>query len=157
MRSPSTRAPSGLFLGVILIALPLTACNPRMIPGTEIPDTPADRNLLTLMHHFRDSFQSKDADALVAMASPRYLDARDSISYDTLKTQLKTYFDKVKEVHLDVTVRRITVEGSHARVDYVFAINYLLDTVDPKWRSQTDDRRMTLVREDNTWKVTSGY
>jgi hypothetical protein len=157
MRSPHFRGAAGLLSAFTLLALPLTGCSPRLIPGTEIPDTPTDRNLLTLMHHFRDSFQSKDTDALVAMASPRYLDARDSISYDTLKTQLKSYFDKVKELHLDVTVRRITVEGAHARIDYVFAINYLLDTVDPKWRSQTDDRRMTLVREDNTWKITSGY
>ena len=155
MRSASHRA--ALLLSVIALALSTTGCPKKYIPGTEIPDTPDDRALLDLVNHFRDAFQAKDASGIAQLASPRYLDARDSISYDTLKEQLQNYFDKVKQVHLDITVRRITVEGTHARIEYVFSINYLLNTVDPQWRSQTDDKRMTVEREDNIWRVTSGF
>jgi len=153
---PARRLPP-LLISLTVLAAPLTACGPRMIPHTEIADTPDDRAILIICKRFREAFEARDAEAIVKLASPRYLDSRDNISYASLRDQLQATFDRTKELKLDVTVRRIIVEGDHARADYVFAINFLMNAAEPVWKSQTDDKRMTLERENGEWRVTSGF
>jgi hypothetical protein len=147
--SRSLLAATALFVGA--------ACAPKMIPRTEIVDTPEAREMMDVLNKYKEGFEAKDAKAIAALASTRYLDARDSISYETLEKQLAGYFEKVKQVKIEITARRAAIEGDHARLDYIFAVNYVLNTNDPQWRSQTDDKRMTFEREGKTWKVTSGF
>lgn len=155
---PAAASPVSLRrLGAFLAFALLAACAPRMIPNTEIPDTPEDRAIMDVAQRYRSAFEAKDAAMIMALASPRYLDSRDSISYEMLQKQLQEYFDKVSQAHLDLSPRRIVVEGDKARLDYIFALHYILNTTDPKWRSQTDDKRMTLERVNGAWKVTSGF
>ncbi len=142
---------------VAAFVLPLSACPPKFIPHTEIQDTPDNRAILDVMHAYKEGFEARDAKAITELASPRYLDARDSIGFETLEKQLSLYFERVRQDHLDVTPRRIVVEGEHARVDYIFALSYILNSAQPKWVSQTDDKRMTLARENGHWRVTSGF
>ena len=157
MTAPTLHRPLRLLLSVAVLAAPLTACPVPKIPHTEIDDTPDNRKLLIVCKRFREAFEAKDADAIVKLASPRYLDARDNISYASLREQLQTTFDRTRELKLDITVRRIAVEGEHAQADYVFGLNYLMNGVEPQWKSSTDDKRMTFERENGVWKVTSGF
>src|SRR4051812_4693695 len=87
------------------------ACAPRVIPNTEVPDTPDNRAIVDVAQHYKQAMEAKDAEGVAQIASPRYLDARDSISYETLQKQLHDYFVKVGQIHLDFTPRRIVVEG----------------------------------------------
>jgi hypothetical protein len=142
---------------LVVFVLPMSACPPKYIPHTEIQDTPDNRAIMDIIHAYKDGFEAKDSKAIMSLASPRYLDSRDSIGYETLEKQLSYYFERVRQDHLDLSPRRIVVEGEHARVDYIFALSYILNSAQPKWVSQTDDKRMTLARENGRWRVTSGF
>jgi hypothetical protein len=157
MKSALAREVLRPIAALAFLVVPLSACPPKMIPHTEIPDTPDNRAIIDVMHKYREAFQDKDAKPLVQLASPRYLDARDSIGYEMLEKQLQNYFDHVNAIHMDITPRRIVVEGDHAHVDYIFALNYLTKALNARWVSQTDDKRMTLEKENGVWRVTSGY
>ncbi len=136
------------------------ACAPALIPGSHIPDTADDRALLAVLRDYKNAFETKDAKAIVALASPRYLDERQSISYSTLENKLASDFAHVKDVHLDVNVRSVEVHGNTAYVDYFYSEDFILNTVDATWHRTSDDKRMTLVREPRAphgWFVTSGF
>lgn len=156
MRSQSLRSSARLALSLVATVV-LAACGPKLIPRTEIVDSKDNRDLIDVLMKYKEAFEAKDAKAVAALASPHYLDARDSISYETLEKQLTAYFEKTKQIHMEVTPRRAAIEGDHGRLDYIFALNYVLNTSEPQWRSQTDDKRMTFEREGNGWKVTSGF
>lgn len=146
------------FLGAALLLLTLSACVPRYIPNTEIRNTKDNREILDVISKYKDAFEAQDAQAIAALASTRYLDPRDNISYDTLISDLERDFEEVKQVQLDIAVRRIEVKKEVATVDYFYSSNVLIKTEgEDRWRSQTDDKRMTLVHEDGAWKVLSGF
>lgn len=136
------------------------ACAPAVIPGSQIPDTKDNRELLAILHDYKNAFEAKDAKAIASLASPRYLDARQSISKATLEGELAKDFARVKDLHLDVNVRRVVVERDVAHIDYFYSEAYQLDTVDAKWHRQSDDKRMTFQRAPKAphgWLVTSGF
>jgi hypothetical protein len=144
------------FAFAALVAL-TTACSPRLIPNTTFQDTADNRAILDLMSRYKHAWEAKDAQTIVDMASSRYLDTRESISRETLASELQKDFDRMNKAYLDITVNRIRVDGDKASVDYFFSSNYLLAAVDPHWKVDSDDRRMTLARESGVWHVTYGF
>jgi hypothetical protein len=152
-------------MNVRLAALPLlgllatlTACSPTLIPNTQIRDTEDNRAILDIVREYKNAFEAKDAKAIAALASPRYLDARDSVSKETLTQDLEKDFAKVKDIHLDINVRRIETEGNRAHVDYFFSEAFLLASTDQQWQRESDDKRMILERDDKIgWQVLSGF
>lgn len=137
--------------------LVLAACAPKMIPNTNIEDTPDNRDILAVVQHYKDAMERKDAPAIAALASDRYLDARDNISKETLKGELEKDLAKVRDLQLEISVRRIVVDRDQAQADYFFSMNFLLDAADAAWQTESDDKRMNLVRENGAWKVINGF
>lgn len=132
------------------------ACGPKMIGRTNIEDTKANREILDVVQAYRNAYERKDATAIVELASPRYLDTRDSISYETLKTQLQSDFDRIKNLQLELVVRKITVDHDQALVHYFYSTSFQLQSGGDEWTTESDDKRMVLAREDGRWKVVSG-
>lgn len=140
-----------------LLAVLALACSPSLIPGTTIPDTEDDRAILDLLRQYKNAFEARDAKAIAALASPRYLDARDSVSHETLEQDLVKDFEKIKDARLDVQVRRIEVARDHATVDYFYSTAFLVNAQGADWQRESDDKRMTLERVDRSWRVLSGF
>lgn len=143
-------------LSVLLPLLALTACAPKVIPNTRIADTADNRAILGVVQRYKRAYEAKDAPAIAALASPKYLDARDNISYATLEQELQNVFDRVKEVQLELNVRDIRVEGDRAQVDYFYTTSFLLAAAAPEWQREVDEKRMVLERTNGQWLVVSG-
>ncbi|MFM2153475.1 MAG: hypothetical protein RL199_1910 [Pseudomonadota bacterium] len=138
------------------LALMVAACSPRLIPGTPLEDNADNRAILDVLRQYKNAFEARDAASIATVASPRYLDARDSISRDTLDTHLAERFEHVKDARLDIQVRRIEVERRQATVEYFYATAFLIDAAGADWVRESDDKRMTLEHTNDGWKVLNG-
>ncbi len=139
-----------------LVLMVAVACSPRLIPGTPLADNTDNRAILEVLRQYKNAFEARDAAAIAALASPRYLDARDSISRETLDKNLTERFEHVKDARLDIQVRRIEVERQHATVEYFYSTAFLIDAAGADWVRESDDKRMTLEHTDAGWKVVNG-
>lgn len=155
-RSSLRRASHRFLAGTLFVAaaVVVSGCAPKLIPNTTIRDTEDNRQILEVIRKYKNAFEAQDAQAIAALASPRYLDSRDNVSYDTLVNDLAEDFEKVKQVQLDIAVKRIEIERDIATVDYFFSSNVLIrGEGEDQWRTQTDDKRMTLVRDGDRKSV----
>lgn len=151
-----------LRLALVGSLVALAACSPRLIPNTKIQDTPDNRAIIDIVRQYKTAYEMKDATTIASLASPRYLDPRESISHATLATELAKDFEKVKQLQLDITLRRIEVQksdakGERAEVDYFYSTSFLLASTDSVWKTETDEKRMILERLDGQWRVLSGF
>jgi hypothetical protein len=153
------------FALTILCGLFIFGCGPKRIPGLsiEVPDTPEHRAILKVLDSYRDAFQAKDADALQALASPRFFEDsgsagnEDDYNYEAIRTHFGEHFKKIKQAVLDVQLKSLTVNGDTATVDYRFVTRYLMDLpAGERWQVTDDVNRMQFVRENNEWKILSG-
>lgn len=133
-----------------------TACAPKLIPNTQIVDNRDNRDILQLVQKYREAYAARDAEGITALVSDDYLDKRAGISKRVLEEQLAEDFSRVRELQLELTVRRIEVKDDQAQVDYFYSTSYLLDVPDAKWETRTDDKRMHLTRTSEGWRVISG-
>jgi len=145
----------------------VAACAVPKIEGTEIDDTPETRAVMDLVEQYRTAYEARDAAALLAMASQRYMEdggtanTGDDYDYDGLKAKLQgDDFTRVLKARLKITINMVTVEGPRAMVDMRIETRYqtksLEDEKDPEWHMHADDNRMEFNQEDGTWKILSG-
>ncbi|MFY0541875.1 hypothetical protein [Nannocystis pusilla] len=91
--------------------------NTAIIPGTEIPDTPDNREILQVIERFRTSFVRQDPAGILATAHPTYYDESgtddpsDDIVYEELGPILRRRIAQLESVrftieYLDVYMRR---------------------------------------------------
>ena len=142
---------------LVLSLVTLAACAPSLIPGTTIPKTADNEAILDVLRRYKNAFEARDAESIAALASDRYLDERSSTSKDVLANKLKDELARTKDLRLDIQVRRIDVERDRATVDYFYALAFLVDTTTAEWQRESDEKRMTLVREQDGWKVLNGF
>jgi hypothetical protein len=141
-----------------------TACGPHYINGTTIEDTPGNRSVLNVLAAYKQAFERRDVDAVVALCSPKYFedngnaDPSDDYGFTELKAKvLPDTFKRLSEARMDLEVKEIKVEGDRARADVRF--NYRARMALPsgdKWSSDTEVNRLELERENGAWKITSG-
>ena len=148
---------------IALLAVGLVACSHNTLPGTQIPDTPQNREVLDTFARYRDLLESRDASGILALAAPTYYDAGDPshslgpTDYGSLQDKLKTDFTRVKGIKLEATIKDIEVKGDDARLDYFQVLHYAIATpTGEKWKSESDDARMKFVRVKGEWKIASG-
>jgi ketosteroid isomerase-like protein len=153
--------------GKALFTLVLAAaCSHGTIANTPIPDTADNRDVLSVLAKYKLAVEAKDVDGVMALVSPDYIDVTvpgrqvDARDYSTLKAALQKEFDNTKSVRLEVNPRDVRVQGDSANVDYFYVVRY-----DPQlpsqpnastWRSEPDDARMKLKRQNGQWKIVSG-
>ncbi|MBN2494800.1 MAG: hypothetical protein JXR96_09440 [Deltaproteobacteria bacterium] len=157
----STRTVVFLTLAVLCAA----GCGPKLIPGldVELADTPDHRALLDLMASFRKSYESKDIDSLVGLASERFFedcgspDAADDYGYEGLRKHFDEHFKRIKKIQLNLSIKNVRVEKDSATIDYHYVTRYLMDLpAGEQWKITDELNRMELAREGGAWKVTSG-
>jgi len=147
----------------LLACLVAAACSHKTLPGTNIQDTPQNRAVLDVFARYKQALEARDATALYDLAAPGYTDAGDPsrginpTDYATLKDKLKTDFAKVTGVRLEATIKDLEIREDQARIDYFQVLRYAVATPNgEKWKSESDDARMRLVRVNGEWKIASG-
>jgi hypothetical protein len=79
---------------VALALLPLLACGPRRIPGTDLEDTGDTRAIIDVMTKYNNALVAKDANAILELVDPSFRDTggtltnEDDLDYAKLKTVL---------------------------------------------------------------------
>ena len=148
------------FLALAVVAL--GACT-RNIPDTEILDTADNRAILAVIDQYRVAYERRDAAAVLALVSRSYYDdlrsndPGDAVDYDHLKKSLPEAFQRIAATRLEIGVRQIETKGNVATVDLFFDTRYRIIT--PRGevaKRDSDVNRMTLKREDDTWRIASG-
>jgi len=157
----------GFLLAVVGAGL-LFGCEPKVIPGTQIQDTPETRALATLVvEKYRRAMEARDADTIAGMCSPRFHEtggtpaADDDYNLDGLKKRLAEKFKRIKAMTLDIILIDIAIDeekqpslrrgepgapgGAETPPGH-----------DVKWETQSEDAQMLFTLENGEWKVTSG-
>ena len=147
----------------VLCALALAACSAPRIPGTDITDTPDTRAILELVERYRQAAERRDAATVLGLASQKYFDESgtpdpaDDVDYNQLLQKLPTDYARLTSVRLEISVRRVQVDGDKATADVFYDGRYRVVTKQGEVAKQASDvQRMTFVREGRAWKFLSG-
>lgn len=123
-----------LHLSALALWLPI-ACAHARIPNTDVPDTSENRAVVGFCERYRHAVESRDARALLAMASPRYYEdggtpaGDDDYGLEGLDRLLTAWADEVHEVRYEIRYRRIAVDPDRPDrlyVEYTFTGSYTL-------------------------------
>ena len=166
------RIPS-LVLAVLLAApLAVTACkNVQTIPGTEIPDTADNREILQVLERFRGGFVRQDPAVILATAHPTYYDESgtddpsDDIVFEELGQTLQRRIAQIESVrftieYLDIFIRRDRATV-HVWIDASFRMKPVLGDdglprFSPRVVPKQDFAKFELIREGDSWLLTKG-
>ncbi len=132
-----------------------TACGPKLIPNTQIADTPETHAVLELVGRYRTAVEARNPEGLLAVVSHNYFDK--NLDYTALAGELPKKFALVKIDKLDLEVKNVTVKNDEALVDVYYIEHYLLALPSGEtWQQRSDDSRFTLRREEGAWKIVAG-
>jgi len=152
-----------LVRALLLGSLALSACSARRIPGTEIDDTPDARAIVELVERYRQAAERRDAATVLALASPKYFDEAgtadpgDDVDYAQLAQRLPEDYARLTAVRLEISVRRVQVDGDKATAEVLYDGRYRVVTRQGEIAKQASDvQRMALAREAGIWKFLSG-
>lgn len=158
-RSPRFR------LALLVCALgAASACAHAKIPGTQIDDTPATREVYGVLSRARDCLQARDAEGLLALISTRYFedngtpDPRDDYGYLELKERLVAdALQTAKDVQVGMQVYEIVIRGDTAWADIRYNSRVRLELPSGRlWDSYRDFDRIEMVREQGSWRIVRG-
>jgi hypothetical protein len=167
----SRRIPT-LLLAALLAAPAVAACkNVQTIPGTEIPDTPDNREILQVLERFRGGFVRQDPAVILAAAHPTYYDESgtddpsDDIIFEELGPTLRKRIAQIESVrftmeYLDVFIRRDRATV-HVWIDASFRMKPILGDdgnprIPPRVVPKQDYAKFELIREGDSWLITKG-
>lgn len=140
-----------------------TACTPKRIPGTELRDTPENRELHSLVESWVDAMNRRDAGAILALVAPDYFDdagtpePEDDLDRARLEKALAEDLPRLQASKLAVTVRRIEIEGNAAAIEIFYDSYYRVQTpAGTIPRRDSDLQRLRLRRTEGRWLIVSG-
>lgn len=135
---------------------------PAMIPGTTVPDTPENREVLAVIDAYRDAMVARDADALLRLAHPLYRETQgtpspdDDYGYPELERTLRQTLGAVTEIELRLRVDRVqwhTPFTVQVRVESYgrFRLGQL------GWQNRHDFHLFELMRFEGEWRFIEGF
>ena len=146
---------------VPLLALAL-ACAPRLLPGSDVKDTPETRAVSAVLETYRQAMEKRDPQAVLALATDDYFDDAgtpnpdDDVTRAGLDAQLGD-LAKLESLKLQFTVRAIDIKGDRATAEVFFDAWYRVKTASAVVpRHDADIHRMTLRKVDRAWRFQSG-
>lgn len=139
-------------------------CAHTLIAGTQARDTPANREIYSLLTKLRDSLVQRDAAALMSLVSTSYFedngtpDPKDDYGYLELSERLAAdTLSTAQEVNVALQVFDITVHGDHAWADLRYTSRARLELPGGRlWDSFRDFDRIEFLREGGVWRITRG-
>jgi hypothetical protein len=150
-------------LRMLIAAAALCSCAHPVIPGTTIPDNPENRAVLQVLADYKQAMEARDPSALLALAAPDYFDRANSSrpneprDLEGLKRTLPKDFNGVRALKLDIDIRKLSIRGDRAQVDFFGVMRYAIAVPSgEKWFTESDDQRMKFERIGNEWKISSG-
>ncbi|MBK6917266.1 MAG: hypothetical protein IPH07_07695 [Deltaproteobacteria bacterium] len=154
------------------LATSVVACKKEpTIPGTEIPDTSENRDILAVLERYRTAFVRRDAAGVLATAHPTYYDTAgtddpgDDVEYTELGPLLRERMAQLESVRFTIDYLEIDVLKDRASVrvwiDASFRLQPVVDEagavkVDGYHTRKQDHALFELVRDGRAWRITRG-
>lgn len=162
-----------LCLFFVGLTAPMVGCKDGpTIPGTEIPDTEENRDILRVLERYRTSFVRRDAAGVLSTAHPSYYDEAgtddptDDIEYSELGPILRTRLAQLEAIRFTIDYLEVNVVQDRAVVkvwiDASFQLRSIADAetglirVDGRHTRKQDHAMFELVREQGAWRITKG-
>lgn len=147
-----------------LLALAILACSPRLIPGTEIRETSDTRAIFDAVHAYATAMQQEDVKGVLALVAPDYFDMAgtpdpvDDIDSARLGEAIRTDFEQVEGLHLELTIRDIQVEGDRGFAEVFYDAFYRVQTPQGAIPRRDSDLHRIAFRkiQDGQWRIVSG-
>ncbi|MBQ9818460.1 MAG: DUF4829 domain-containing protein [Proteobacteria bacterium] len=164
---------------VVMICCLLTACGAGNLQTKDfnqpyyfsideeakISDSDENMEILKTVQKYRDAISNKDIGTLRSMISSDYYenasttdDLTDDYGNERIEEILSDYLSQsVKDIRYIIQIKQLTKEGMEYHVDYQYIWNFRYEVAGQSyWQSKNDTNRMTLVRENNEWKIKGG-
>ena len=153
---------------LVVLLLVASGCgHGRLLPGTTIPDTDVNRQVIDTIEEYRARLIEKNVDGLLLLASDKYFEdggtpqANDDYGYAGLATVLSGRLQRVASIRYDINYRSIKFLGN-SRVEVEAFLNgafELQGEVGERFRRVSDYHRFVLERATSgtaKWKFLSG-
>jgi hypothetical protein len=147
----------------LLGALSALACSPRNLPGTDIRDTLDTRAIYDVVQAYRKAMEARDPKAVLALVADDYFDnggtpdPSDDLDRARLEQALTADLARAEALRLDLTIRKMIVEGDRAEAELFYDEYYRVETpTGPVPKRESDVHRMKLKKVAGAWRVTSG-
>ena len=131
----------------------------------KIKNSDENMEILQTVQKYRDAIASKDINTLKTMISKDYYenasstdDQSDDYGNERIEELLNDYLTQsVKDIRYIIEVKQLTQEGMEYHVDYQYIWNFRYEVAGQSyWQSKNDTNRITLIKEDDAWKIKSG-
>jgi hypothetical protein len=147
-----------------LLPLLLVACAiVPVIPGTKVPDTKLNREVLDVCEKYRHALEDRDSATLLTLAHPNYYEdsgtpkGDDDYGYEGLKEVLAKRLAALKTVRYTIEYRKVAIEGHHAMVDIRYDASFQLATeMGDRWERKQNDKRIELENDGSRWLIIAG-
>ncbi len=158
---------------LLLLAGAASGCKDMAkIPGTEVPDTEENRQVLQTLERYRIAMVQRDPTAVLATVHPTYFDTSgtddpiDDVTYAELGPILRRRLAQLQAVRYTIDYLEVSVERDRAVVrawiDASFRIlppeaeGDAVARVGSRYSELQDFNMFELVREGKSWLITSG-
>jgi hypothetical protein len=158
---------------LLLFGLGLVLAGPgcghgRFLPGTTIPATETNREIVETIEEYRIRLMEKNVDALLLLASPKYFEdggtprANDDYGFQGLADILRGRLQRVDTIRYEIEYKSITIgSDGHAYVEALLNGAFELQSdVGERYRRINDFHRFVLERSTSggsaKWKFLAG-
>lgn len=157
---------SNALLPALLGALTLLGgcAKPKLIRGTQIPDTKRNREVLQVIERYRRAMESVNISALMTLAHPHYYEhsgtptGGDDYGYKGLLRVIRKRMAQVVAIRCSLKYMRIHWPAdTQAEVELYISASFQLKTAEgERWYRKTDYNKMVLVHERGRWQFLRG-
>jgi len=156
-----------LLLGLTLAVLGLGCGHGNFIPGTTIPATDTNRDIIATIEEYRVRLIEKNVEGLLLLASSKYFEdggtpqPNDDYGYAGLSTILGGRLQRVESLRYDIQYKKIKVQpDGRAEVEaFLSGAFELQGEAGERYRRVSDFHRFVLEPADGgstKWKFLSG-
>ncbi len=143
-----------------------TGCSkPKLIPGTRIPDTRKNREIIKVVEKYRRALMNKEIGTLMSMAHPHYYEHSGShkgehhYGYKGLQKVLKKRLEQLRAVRYNIKYRKINwISENKVEVEIYIDASFQLAAGDDtdKWSRFTQHNKIVLTKENDRWLILRG-
>jgi len=157
-----------IYLGLALTLLGIGCGHGNFLPGTTIPATDANREVISTIEEYRLRLLEKNVEGLLLLASQKYFEdsgtpqPNDDYGYAGLSTILGSRLQRVQSIRYDIQYKKIKIGGDgRAEVEaFLSGAFELQGEAGERYRRVSDFHRFVLERSDDggssKWRFLSG-
>ena len=161
-----TPSPRTICVTAVCAALALGACagGTEYIPGTKVPQSQENQQLIDRIEDYRMAVERKDSGALVLMASKHYWEdagtpsGKDDYGYQGLQEILSGRFQKVKAIRYSMRYMNIVRRGPRVFVDVLVDASFTIEDArgEDSRQDMRDQNQFVLEYDGRNWLFLSG-